>query len=89
LFSCASEECNERSLRVGVFVLPTLAVECCLGTKGGAALGPWLTALTVLQSLDLCSKARVFLWYWFEYVEAMTVIDDSFSVLSVYFLLIL
>jgi hypothetical protein len=37
---------------------PTLAAESCLDAAGGAALGPWLTALTALQTLDLQSKAR-------------------------------
>jgi hypothetical protein len=80
LFSFASEEYDERSSRVKVFAFPTLAVESCLGPEGGAALGPWLTALTALRRLDIESKARCFCGFCLRMLKGMTIIDGYCSV---------
>ena len=50
---------DERSLRMAVFALPILDVGS-LSTGCSAALGPWLTALTALQTLDAGGEARCF-----------------------------
>jgi hypothetical protein len=54
---CELEGCDEGSLRVTLFAFPILAVGG-LGTRGAAALAPWLTALTALRKLHLWGKAR-------------------------------